>query len=61
MSTTKIENDDNIKFYKQPLSASQLIISLLFGTYFLTVQTIELSLSIYVLQENKFEIYREYL
>ncbi|CAF4811421.1 unnamed protein product, partial [Rotaria sp. Silwood2] len=34
---------------------------LLFGTYFLTVQTIELSLSTYVLQENKLDLYRDYL
>jgi len=61
MSTTKIENADDIKLYKQPFSASQLIMGLLFSTYFLTVQTIELSLSIYVLQENKYEIYSEYL
>jgi hypothetical protein len=62
MSTyRKFENDDNIKLYKQPFSISALIIGLLFGTYFLTVQTIELSLSIYVLKENKLEIYSEYL
>jgi hypothetical protein len=61
MLNTKFENDDNIKLYKQPFSISALIMGLLFGTYFLTVQTIELSLSIYVLQENKLEVYSEYL
>jgi hypothetical protein len=61
MSTTKFENVDNIKLSKQPFSIPQLIITLLFSTYFLTIQTIELSLSIYVLQENKIEMYREYL
>jgi hypothetical protein len=61
MSTTKFENVDYIKLSKQPFSIPQLIITLLFSTYFLTIQTIELSLSIYVLQENKIEIYREYL
>jgi hypothetical protein len=61
MRSTKKENDDDIKLLKSPFSISQLMIGLLFSTYFLTIQTIELSLSIYVLQENKFEIYREYL
>lgn len=62
MSTTKSENnDDNIKLYKKQFSTSQLILGLLFGTYFLTVQTIELSLSIYVLRENKFKVYGDYL
>jgi hypothetical protein len=61
MSTTKFENVDYIKLSKQPFSIPQLIITLLFSTYFLTIQTIELNLSIYVLQKNKIEIYREYL
>jgi hypothetical protein len=61
MPATKSENDDDIKLSKQPFSVSQLIMALLFSTYFLTVQTIELSLSMYVLQENKLEIYRDYL
>jgi len=61
MSTTQLENNNNIKLYKQPSSISELIMGLLFGTYFLTVQTIELSLSIYVLRENKLETYSEYL
>ncbi len=59
--TTQMENNNNIKLYKQPFSISELITSLLFSTYFLTVQTIELSLSIYVLRENKIDIYSEYL
>jgi hypothetical protein len=61
MSSKKSEKIDDIKLYKSPLSASQLVASLLFSTYFLTVQLIELSLSIYVLKENKSEIYKEYL
>jgi uncharacterized membrane protein len=61
MPVKKSENDDDIEARKSPFSASQLVISLLFGTYFLTVQTIELSLSIYVLQQNKLELYKEYL
>jgi cytochrome bd-type quinol oxidase subunit 2 len=62
MPTTKSDNDvDSVKLYKQPFSISQLIMTVLFRTYFLTVLTIELSLSIYVIQENKPEIYHEYL
>ncbi|CAF3490550.1 unnamed protein product [Rotaria sp. Silwood1] len=61
MSMTKTEKHDDAKLYKEPFSISQLIMGLLFGTYFLTVQTIELSLSTYVLQENKFDLYRDYL
>jgi hypothetical protein len=61
MLTTKSENDDDIKLSKQPVSISQVITALLFSTYCLTVQTIELSLSMYVLQQNKSEIFREYL
>jgi hypothetical protein len=61
MSTAKSENNVDIKLYKKPFSISQLIIALVLGTYFLTVETIELSLSIYATQENKPEIYREYL
>jgi hypothetical protein len=61
LTTIKSSNDDNIKLSKEPFSIPLLIMGLLFSTYFLTIQTIELSLSIYVLQENKFEIYREYL
>lgn len=62
MEVTKSENtNDNIKSCKSPFTISELIISLLFSTYFLTVQIIELSLSIYVLQQNKFELYKEYL
>lgn len=42
-------------------SVTPLIIGVLFSTYFLTVQTIELSLSTYVLKENQWEFYRSYL
>ena len=46
---------------KQPFSNSQLIIGLFLSTYFLSVELIEFSLSIYVLQENKTDFYRDYL
>lgn len=61
MSSTKNEKNDDNKLYKKPFSTSQLILGLLFGTYFLTVQTIELSLSTYVLQKDKNKFYNEYL
>lgn len=61
MSTANVANVNNVKLLKEPFSISQLIITLLFGTYFLTIQTVELSLTTYSLQENKVEIYRDYL
>ncbi|CAF0835774.1 unnamed protein product [Adineta ricciae] len=42
-------------------SVSPIALPVLFTTYFLTVQTIEFSLSSYVLNENDPELYRKYL
>ena len=61
MSTAKVENVNGVKLSKQPFSVPQLVITLLFSTYFLTIQTVELSLTTYILQKNKVEIYRDYL
>ncbi|CAF3378878.1 unnamed protein product [Rotaria socialis] len=61
MSSTKRENQSDIESYKTPFSVSQLIISLLLGTYFLTVEIIELSLSTYAWKQNKLEVYQQYL
>ena len=57
------ENPNNVNrgLYRNPFSISQLAIGLVLSTYFLTVEVIELSLSIYAVQENKPETYREYL
>lgn len=40
---------------------SPIVIPVLFGTYFLTVQTIEYSLSTYVLNENHLDLFKKYL
>ena len=61
MSSSQHDNHVDIASCKQPFSVSQLIPGLLLGTYFLTVETIELSLSIYTLQQNNLDIYRQYL
>ncbi|UJR24687.1 hypothetical protein I4U23_006060 [Adineta vaga] len=53
MSSTKPVNKNS------PISP--IVIGVLFSTYFLTVQTIEYSLSNYVLNENQVELYRKYL
>ncbi|CAF1557093.1 unnamed protein product [Rotaria sp. Silwood1] len=62
MSSKKRDNDDDdVVSYKKPFAVSQLTIAMLFTTYFLTVEIIELSLSTYVLQQNKLEVYQQYL
>lgn len=61
MSTSKVTTFTPSDLSKKPFSGSQLIIGLFLGTYFLSVELIEFSLSIYVLQENKPELYRDYL
>ena len=61
MSNAKQEKSIDNSLYKKPFSISQLTIALVLSTYFLTVEMIELSLSIYAVQENKPEFYSEYL
>ena len=61
MSSAKRSNDVDMDQYKNPFSISQLIIGLIISTYFLTVELIEFSLSMYVSQEKKPELYKEYL
>ena len=43
------------------VQVSPIVIPVLFATYFLTVQTIEYSLSTYVLNENHLELFQKYL
>ncbi|CAF4168522.1 unnamed protein product [Rotaria sordida] len=61
MSTVKRINDVDVNQYKNSFSTSQLIIGLVIGTYFLTVELIDFSLSMYVLREKKPELYQEYI
>lgn len=61
MSSTVRDNPTDAGSYKKPLAIPELIIGLLLSTYFLTVETIELSLSIYAVQQNNFEVYQQYL
>lgn len=60
MSSTQKKNNVDIKLPKVPFSIFELIIALLLNTYFVTVGMIEFSLSTYVLQENKADLYHDY-
>jgi hypothetical protein len=59
--TKTFSNQTDSRIYQKQFSISQLIIGIFLGTYFLSVELVEFSLSNYVEQENKLELYRDYL